>query len=510
MSNPIISILHPTARVKPSASFPRGWKAACEQFAFAAARPEQIEYILIVHESRWPDFWAEYGGPPPHSDKMHAITHVPGSDRYGAFYVVQNHGRDCVVDQINAGAAVASGELLIGIMDDLEAPEGWDEKLLDLLRSEGRSGRDQRLGEGLGEWIIDLTGESSEWIVYSAMTRKRYERYGYVLHPDFESMYADNYYSEIAHRDGVVINGRHLGFKHNHPVHDPSVQLDEVYRQQNRPQAYAIGQATIGRLLYGTRVLVICLPGESFRYEIAASHSHMQHHVTKDRRFMATQLRAHCTNVYTTRIQLTEQVLAFEPFPDLVLWQDDDNPVMPEQFELLLDGLDRDPDLMVNCGWCWCDNDGELGPDGKPKPWMMSAGRQRENLDCLRFRMEDIQRAAESGNPLITSADLWPDAFWSGFPVVLMRGEVLKRLGWEVFKPMLIPEVKYGFTSEDTSFFLNAHRAGMKCAVDMRVEVPHMKFHAIQPPRLAIARAEGLKVDPVKEPVLGLPELITC
>ncbi len=504
--SPIISILHPTARVKPGGSFPRGWRGACEQFFATCAHPENVEYVLIVHESRFADLLDHMGDNPASCDLVDnglpAVPYVLPAPRWGSVRLVINRGRDCVVDQINAGAEACSGQLLIGIMDDLEAPEGWDVSLARLLPAgvhNGLAGYDFD-----GEHVIDLTGEPTEHIVYSAFTRARYDKQGYVLHPDFESMYADNYFSHCAHKDGVVINGRGLGFKHNHPTNGRT-EMDEVYAQQNRHAAYQQGAATFARLAFGTRIVAHLLPGESFRYEVSGSHAQLQQFLSEDNRFMAVQLRAHCTNVYITRIQLAEQTLGLTPFPDLVLWQDDDNPVYPAHLEMLLADLDRDPALDIVVGCCWCDNDGQLGSDGQPKAWMISAGRQRENLDCLRFTQADLARLAETGQHLITSEDLAPDAFWSGFPVVLMRGSALRKLGWEAFRPMLIPEVKYGFTSEDTSFFLNAHRAGLKCALDTRVFVEHKKFHSIEPPEFALARRRLGKPDaiPVGEEVLA-------
>ena len=474
---PIISILHPTARVRSFPSFPGGWKGACEQFGRAAFHPENIEYVLIVHESNWAEFWTEYGGPPPEGNPMQAIPHV--GDVFGTFYVVQNHGPNNVVAQINAGAAAASGLLFVGIMDDLEAPIGWDEKLTALLpvgTHSGLTGRDFD-----GEWVIDLTGEPTPHIVYSALTRARYERYGYVLSPEFESMSADNYYSHMAHQDGVVINGRHLGFQHHHPIFGRA-EMDAVYEQQNRPEAYRAGQATFMRLVYGTRVLSICLPGETFPYPVAAGQAVLLNHLNQGNRFIVADHRGHCSNVYVTRIELTEGVLEQIPAADLVLWVDDDNILSPQGFECLLSDLDSNPELDIVVGWCWCDNDGEAdAKTGLPKEWMISCGRQKEDLAVAKFTRDEILEARRSGNYLITSEDLKPDYFWSGFPAVLMRAEVLRRLGWEAFKPMLMPKIRRGFTSEDTSFFYCARQLGVKCAVDGRVKVPHVKLRAIEP-----------------------------
>ena len=52
-----ISIIHPTARVAPPyPSFPTGWLESCEQFLWKADHPEDIEYVLSIHESNWKVF----------------------------------------------------------------------------------------------------------------------------------------------------------------------------------------------------------------------------------------------------------------------------------------------------------------------------------------------------------------------------------------------------------------------------------------------------------------------
>ena len=134
MARPLISLLHPTARVKASESFPRGWRDACAQFFSSCDHPENVEYVISVHESRWFDFWGgelkwnpSLGVRKIECEGTHYFIHF---ERWGAVKIVKNTGRDCVVDQLNCAAAASSGSLLVGVMDDLRAPEHWDTLLL--------------------------------------------------------------------------------------------------------------------------------------------------------------------------------------------------------------------------------------------------------------------------------------------------------------------------------------------------------------------------------------------
>jgi hypothetical protein len=484
---PLISILHPTARVKPYPSFPRGWRGACDQFFATARWPRNIEYVLIVHESRWEEFLmpgidagsnCDWRGlnielvscVAVNAPQTTVIVRIP---YWGQIKLVRNTGRDCVVDQINAGAAASTGQILIGIMDDLEAPLAWDESLVAAVRMKY---------DELVPQAIDLTGEATEWMVYGAITRALYEQQRYILYPAFESMFADNYASYCYKRDRVYVDHRDMGFRHKHPVHG-TAEHDEVYAIQNRPAAYLQGQVTFNRLVHGTRTLAACFPGEAYHFSVAANQIALLHQIPALHNLSVSDYRGHCTNVYTARIGLAEQVIESPIKHDFVLWMDDDNYLTAEQFGMLLGDLYAHPDLDGVVGWCWCDNDNDGEPDenGQVKPFVMSCGRQTADMVCNRFTLEDKQRAADVGSFLITSYDIAPDYFWSGFPVVLMRGYAQRKLGWQAFKPMLMDNVKYGFTGEDTSFFYHATRQGMKFAVDLRVKVPHIKLRAIEP-----------------------------
>ena len=49
-------------------------------------------------------------------------------------------------------------------------------------------------------------------MVLQIMSRAYYSQRGYAMYPEYESMYADNDFTEHARHDGVVIDARHLVF----------------------------------------------------------------------------------------------------------------------------------------------------------------------------------------------------------------------------------------------------------------------------------------------------------
>jgi hypothetical protein len=54
-------------------------------------------------------------------------------------------------------------------------------------------------------------------MVLPIITRARYARFGYLFYPKYKSMFCDTELTEVAYRDGVVIDAHHLLFEHMHP-----------------------------------------------------------------------------------------------------------------------------------------------------------------------------------------------------------------------------------------------------------------------------------------------------
>jgi hypothetical protein len=579
---PVISLLHPTLRVKPSAGFPEGWRGACSDFYLKCDHPESVEYVIGIHESKWAEFWGAIESP----KNSYAVTVIdsespfgrPGlldeMPPFGRVVVVKNEGRNCGADQLNTIAGVTSGKLIFGLMDDLFAPAHWDTKLLEAI--EGPLNRCKSCGwplalsselgcvpgncsqrgfarfrpappfPGLDSEVILICSSGAsperdrELMICGAWTRKRYERYGYILDPDFESMYADNWNGIQARRDEAaglltIIERLDIQFEHNHPALT-GAPMDEVYSLENREEAYRRGSVVLQQKVSGSRVMVMCLPGENFRSELAASRFNLIDQTRARTRYgIVSPHWCHTTNVYATRIELTKAALSFPtitPDVDLVLTADDDNPLEFPQLEMLIADLEARPELAGVLAWCWCDHSEEK--DGEAKNWVMSAGRQDPaTLTCLRFSASDFDDAIARGDCLISSDDIRPHAFWSGLPVMLIRRSALEQLGWRAFvartaDPVLVDALKdaqshllallgdcptetagkvkaalkwaetldatqNGMTSEDTSFFIRAHELGLKFAVDIRVRVPHIKWRGITPQYVPEREREQVK-----------------
>lgn len=153
------------------------------------------------------------------------------------YSVVVPPGGGCV-RAWNAAAAKSAGAVLVQVSDDFDCPMFWDELILD------------RIGDTSKPAVLDIAdGYRTDDLICSAVfTRARYEEQGYFLHPDFLSMYSDNWFSYCAHRDGVVIPAKDILFEHLHPAAGKG-EWDATYLASNQSARYLQGQAVFDRLV---------------------------------------------------------------------------------------------------------------------------------------------------------------------------------------------------------------------------------------------------------------------
>jgi hypothetical protein len=124
----------------------------------------------------------------------------------------------------------ALGKILITVADDFYPPNCWDEKILSALPSID------------GEYVLEpYMGRPDYLLTHAIMTRKRYDRFGYILHPDYFGMYSDNEFTDVAKKDGVIVQAHDMLFEHRHPAHGLAPD-DDVYRRGNSAENYRIGR----------------------------------------------------------------------------------------------------------------------------------------------------------------------------------------------------------------------------------------------------------------------------
>jgi len=130
--------------------------------------------------------------------------------------------------------------VLIQLSDDWEPPMGWDQIILD------------RIGDTSKSAILQVSdGHRMDHLMCMAiLTRARYIEQGYLFHPDFFSMYSDDWFSECARRDSVVIDARDVVFEHLHPAFGKG-EMDATYARSNDSTHYKAGDRHYARLKSG-------------------------------------------------------------------------------------------------------------------------------------------------------------------------------------------------------------------------------------------------------------------
>jgi hypothetical protein len=179
------------------------------------------------------------------------------------------------------------------------------------------------------------------------------------------------------------------------------------------------------------------------------------------------------TNVYGTRIVMTDELLATGVEYDRVLWIDDDNPLTGAQAVRMSRYLDEHPEVDGIVAWCWIRM--VFRPRGSKEPIEMFI------TSCGNFAENGINMAPMEYSQLVGENMEVKPIEASGFPAFMVRFSVVKQLGRAAFAPIFHPDCTLGFSGEDMAFFHNAKKAGFKFVVDPAIEVPHLKRRASKP-----------------------------
>ena len=432
------SILHPSAR-------PEIWRNVYDTWMLMAQHPENVQYILCV-DPRW-GFSTEPGA---YDDLPANIT------------VVQNTGRRCYVDSVNLAAKAASGDIFI-VNADVQYPcEKWDAEIEKLC-----VGRSPFFADFAIRVSVGVKNQDAGLVMpCPILSRGRYERLGYVFFGSYESMYADNDFCEHAMHDHALIDGTHLFFPHRHWVNGLR-PADPVDSAQNAERCYVNGKDLLERRrasgFASRRTIALCFAGERFEGPWVDSIMTLYGHLV-DLDFAVLRVRPRSwSNVFVSREEMRRAVVNHKPAVDLCLWIDDDNLLSPDQFDRLLAGLDRRPDVDGVAGWCWIHN--ESKSSFIPSCGLWAPDHLHWQPFPRSFANEGQLREFETG----------------GLPCFLLRRSALEKAGEGAFMPILDSALEHGMTGEDIAFFLAAEKGGCKFVVDPTVRVPHLKYVSVDP-----------------------------
>lgn len=131
------------------------------------------------------------------------------------------------IDAINRDMDKAvDWDVLLLLSDDMHPTVfGYDKIICDEMR---RSFPDR---DGV-LWLNDgHTGRKLNTIV--CMGRKYYDRFGYIYHPSYKSLFADNEFTDVSVRLGRVQYIQRVIIEHRHPMNIRGVGMDDLYRRND-------------------------------------------------------------------------------------------------------------------------------------------------------------------------------------------------------------------------------------------------------------------------------------
>ena len=121
--------------------------------------------------------------------------------------IVQDNPSDgYVVGATNVAAKHAKGDILIYLSDDFDCPTQWDVLIVNRLKGKVMAGLE----------VNDSYQTNRNLLTIPIITRDLYDKWGFFWHPEFKSMFCDNFMYEQIKREGVLVDAMDLVFEHKH------------------------------------------------------------------------------------------------------------------------------------------------------------------------------------------------------------------------------------------------------------------------------------------------------
>jgi hypothetical protein len=135
----------------------------------------------------------------------------------------------------NAAAAVAKGDLMVVIADDLLPPYGWDQTLIEMI------GRLDPVRTPFAVKVADSPGGDA-LLRHPVISRAFYTKFG-LFSPSYRGVYCDTDLTARAFWHSMILDGRALQLEHRHPAFTGEILPSESHHRVNQPQEYARGRA---------------------------------------------------------------------------------------------------------------------------------------------------------------------------------------------------------------------------------------------------------------------------
>jgi len=210
-----ISCIHPTCRPELARKIRNKWLNY-------ARNPEKIEYI-----TNFDSF-----------DQKELRKKILKKGNIIEVYSQYSFG---IVKKCNAAAKLASAKCIVVATDDTIPEIDWDEKIIES-------------ADWNTEVVLNTMDGTEEFdkrtymVKTVILSKKRYKKLGYVLHPNFKHVYCDNFHTWISHKDDVVIKRKDIMFEHLHPSIGKS-KIDQFYLNASTQEEYDYGLKVFQNLI---------------------------------------------------------------------------------------------------------------------------------------------------------------------------------------------------------------------------------------------------------------------
>ena len=135
-----------------------------------------------------------------------------------------------MVQATNEIAKLCAGQIIILVSDDMWSCELWDSKILHKFEMIN------------GPGILQVSdGITVTKLTIPIMNREAYKKLGYIYHPDYISMYADDDLRKTALQHGMYYNGTDIMIEHRHYSVNKA-KMDKTYASENSRTAWKIGE----------------------------------------------------------------------------------------------------------------------------------------------------------------------------------------------------------------------------------------------------------------------------
>jgi hypothetical protein len=211
---PRIAVGHPTCRPEQAIKIR-------ELYLERAARPELVSYFFGVNEG---DAAVVEGI----KDYPHAVSAA----------VPEGHSSAVANYNAAAKAAAESAKIVLMAQDDCYPPHGWDEQIVQAMEPHKGKPAVLHVFDGFRKDQI-MVLPCFNWSYFAG--RK------WLFNPEFDGYWSDTEWSWRAYKEGVVKDGRHIQFFHDHPLFTGAKSDAEYMRQQN-PEAERRGREVFERV----------------------------------------------------------------------------------------------------------------------------------------------------------------------------------------------------------------------------------------------------------------------